>query len=394
MPRARPAPQRFDDHFIVRTIRDFFLSLLIIITVELGLRFALMAWTYRTAEAARTEAAATRLAEDVRSIMLNQGGPVAARTVYPVIRRNHEQLGLSIAIEPAPATVEAITDLFGTAPRGIPARWPDGPHHEARVELRADEFCVSCHHLSEPGDVLGWVTVRNYRETHLARWWHDVRLSGIFGMGNVIMHTIVLFVLLRLRMEPLLGLRAVVGRLARAGSDLSHRAVVRSADEFGELAHDLNHFLDRLTQIIDDMSRVLTEIADMSLRMQDLGDGIEQQARALGDDAGHLPPGGAAGASGLADILLGIEALAGHLEMPAAERARLGEIRARLGALSDSGTGGDRLRTGIRALGSTAGEMRVLEERMRALASEGQRLIARLGRGPADPPEQPGPAIG
>lgn len=39
-----------------------------------------------------THYALEQLAADVRSIMLNQGGPVAARTVYSILRRTHQAL--------------------------------------------------------------------------------------------------------------------------------------------------------------------------------------------------------------------------------------------------------------------------------------------------------------
>jgi len=383
------APDRFDEHFIVRTIRDFFISLLVIITVELGARFGLMLWTYNTVEAQRTQIAAERLAEDVRAIMLNRGGPVAARTVYPVIERNHDLMGLDIAVEPAPATVAAITDMLGTPPRGIPADWPSGLHHEARIAIVAEEFCTACHHNSEPGDTLGWATVRNYRAVHVARWLEDVWLSGLFGMGNIIMHTIVLFVLLRLRMEPLLSLRAVVAQLARAGSDLGHRAPVRSPDEFGELAHDLNLFLGRLTLIIEDMSRVLAEIDDISSRMQDMGDAIDRHARALSEQIEALPRGLAGEAAGLDGLLAALADVAAHLGLDDAARARIAAARARLAEVA---TAGDvaAVNEGLSALGGSAGEMRVLEERMRALSAEGQRLLARLGHARAETPQAAG----
>jgi len=381
MPAAHREPERFDEHFIVRVIRDFFVSLLIVIAVELTVRFAITLAAYNSAEAERTRAAAERLAEDVRAIMLNQGGPVAARTVYPVIERNHERLGLVIAIEPSEATVVAITDYLGTPPEGIPPDWPEGAHHEARVAIKADAFCISCHSASEPGDTLGWVTVRNYRATHVDRWLHDVWLSGLFGLGNIVIHTVVLFVLLRLRMEPLLSLRAVITRLAQAGSDISHRAPVRSADEFGELASGLNHFLDRLAHILEDMGRVLTEMGRIAGEMQNMGGTIESQARALEGEADALTEWVGSGPEALAGLLEGLAAVAGQLGVDAALRARLVALGAALPEATGIAEAGLRLRAGVHRMGDAAADMRLLEERMRALSTEGQRLLERLGHG-------------
>ena len=86
-------------------IRDFLIALTAIVGIELGGR-ALLAWRdFLSAERNATRLVAERLASDVRDIMLNEGGPVAARTVYPILRRNHEDLGYEIAIEPSSITV-------------------------------------------------------------------------------------------------------------------------------------------------------------------------------------------------------------------------------------------------------------------------------------------------
>jgi hypothetical protein len=53
----------------------------------------------------QVQAAADELAENVRSIMRNEGGPVAARTVYPILEQNWSDLGYCIAITPSPVTV-------------------------------------------------------------------------------------------------------------------------------------------------------------------------------------------------------------------------------------------------------------------------------------------------
>lgn len=382
---------RFDDSFIIRTIRDFFIGLLLIFIVELGVRYAMMLWNFETAQQERTQAAAENLAGDVRSIMLNRGGPVAARTIYPILQRDHAQMSLQIAIEPSDDTVKAVRGMMQSEPRGIPADWPDGTHHEARVGMVAEPFCIQCHSASKPGDTLGWVTVRNYRDSHVAQWLETVRLSGVFAMGNVIVDTIVLFFLLRLRMEPILSLRSVVSRLAKAGSDLSHRAPVRTEDEFGELAHDLNLFLDRLCHIIEDVGRVLTGIDKMAAQMETVSTGIDRQATRL---AAELP-GVGTDAVALEALLEGLEAISAQIGLDGAARARVTRMRADWQAARERASEA-RVNEEIRALDGSAGDMRRLEERMRGLAGEGQRLLARLGHestlaqaATADPPDSP-----
>ncbi|MCH8863701.1 MAG: HAMP domain-containing protein [Proteobacteria bacterium] len=46
---------------------------------------------------------------------------------------------------------------------------------------------------------------------------------------------------------------------------MSFRAPVKSADEFGELASDLNRFLDRLNQILEDLGDVLARATNKAV---------------------------------------------------------------------------------------------------------------------------------
>jgi hypothetical protein len=103
---------RFDQSFVIRMIRDFLLALTIIVVFELGGRLLLAMNHFEREDREATEVAAERLAQDVKDIMLNSGGPVAARTVYPIIRRNHSELGLEIAIVPSEIAVQSIQKTF------------------------------------------------------------------------------------------------------------------------------------------------------------------------------------------------------------------------------------------------------------------------------------------
>ena len=51
---------------------------------------------------------ADKLSNDIRSIMLNAGGPTAARTIYPIIDKNYHDLGFLVAVEPSQITVDSI----------------------------------------------------------------------------------------------------------------------------------------------------------------------------------------------------------------------------------------------------------------------------------------------
>lgn len=262
-PVAQSTFGRFDHSFVMRMMRDFFLLLLLLGVLELAVKFLLVYHNFKDEQEYLTRNAAETLAADVKSIMLNEGGPVAARTVYPILRKQYGERGLNIAIIPSEVTVQSIEDLFDFTAKGSPAAWPkiNGDFHETAVVIEAEEFCRSCHVLAKPGDVLGHVVVRNYFDYHLHQWWDAVLLTGTFSFAKIVFHTVVLFLLLKFRMEALLVLRSAVGALARAGADLSPRARVISHDEFGELAHDLNAFLDRIAGIIDELRQVMAGIA-------------------------------------------------------------------------------------------------------------------------------------
>ena len=393
---------RFDRSFAIRMIRDFMIALLAIVVLELGARYALARYEFATEDREATELAAERLAGDVKDIMLNSGGPVAARTVYPIIRRHSEQAALEIAIVPSAVTVEAIQQRFGFTPHGITPDWSDGPHHEATVELHAEPFCIQCHVTAQPGDVLGQVTVRSYRSHRLAEWWREARVISVVGMGNVLLHTIVLFLLLRVRMEPLLRLRAAVARLARGRMDLGLRAEVRSDDEFGELAADFNHFLDRIVLLVEDLDDVLGKVAAVNQRLLQVGTEMDARidtVQALSRDtmrrayeigqkiagpwgetvsaldlviAGRVGSPGGDGSPELdprmQDVLRSLRQAAA-VQLEAADQ--LSELTELLSRLSQEVAGDSHYR----------GEIRLLEERMQSVAESGQTLLARL-RGP------------
>ena len=204
---------------------------------------------------------ANDLAENVRSIMRNEGGPVAARTMYPILEKNWSDLGYVIAIEPSAVTVQSIEDGFGFVPMGIPADdWPDGRFQYSELNITAEEFCLACHTEASTGDTLGTVTVRNYLSRDFALWFEDVQLTAALSAGKILLHSFLLFIILRARLEPLMELRAVVSNLARAYGTLGHRAEIRTSDEFGVLARDLNLFLDRISRIVSELDAVLGKV--------------------------------------------------------------------------------------------------------------------------------------
>ena len=111
----------------------------------MGIRYGARVSDFRHAEPARVDRAASQLANDIRSIMLNSGGPTAAQTVYPILNRNYDDLGLSIAVEPAEVTIESMKASRGMEAQGLKARWPPGAHQQASVSLTAEQFLSLIH---------------------------------------------------------------------------------------------------------------------------------------------------------------------------------------------------------------------------------------------------------
>ncbi len=259
--RGNPTIGRFDKSFIVHMIRDFFIVLVIVTLVEFSIKAGLVFYNYQINGSDEAKAVAEDLSDNVISIMRNEGGPVAARTMYPILNDNWTELGYSIAIVPTPATVRSIEAGFGFTPRGIPDEsWPEGRYKMHQTEITAEPFCLACHTEANVGDVLGTVIVRNYLATDFALWFKDVQLTASLAAGKILLHSFLLFLILRARMEPLLELRSVVSNLARAYGRLDHRAEIRTSDEFGVLARDLNLFLDRITGIVSELDTVLAKV--------------------------------------------------------------------------------------------------------------------------------------
>lgn len=397
----------FEQSFMFHMIRDFFLLLVAVAALELGIRYALLRLNFAQQEPARVDGAAQKLANDVKAIMLNSGGPMAAATIYPILDRNYTDLGLSIAVLPSAVTVESMQQRFGLEAIGLQPRWTDSEHQQASVSLTAEQFCLGCHLKAKVGDVLGTVHVRSYLASKEAAWWQEVRLTAGALSLKILLHTLLLFGLLKVRMAPLLTLRATVAGLAKGVMDLSPRAAVNTADEFGELAQDLNHFLDRIGVVVQDLDRILAEVVRVGARLGALNRGLEQQVDGLrstalqrmGDDARRsldLQLLAAREAGAFDALAQTLDTLAHAGALPAATGAELQAQLARLrqrfaavaGALTDVAPPvvvAQAQSAEYQALALSLREMALLEGSMQQVAEAGQRVVHRLtqGRPPA-----------
>lgn len=263
--QSNPAIGQFDKSFLIHMIKDFFLVLLVVTLIEFALKAGKVYWDYESNGEQQALVVAKELSENVISIMTNAGGPIAVRTMYPILEDNWAELGYEIAIVPSNVTVQSIEKGFGYKPEGIPiAGMTDSEHKTAKLDVSATEFCTSCHTDAKVGDILGQIVVRNYLDRDIAMWWEDVKLTLGLAIGKIVLHSILLFLILRARMQPLLRLRAVVSKLSKAYTNLNHRAEVRTADEFGVLARDLNIFLDRISRLVQELDLVLNQVVEVN----------------------------------------------------------------------------------------------------------------------------------
>ena len=385
---------RFDQSFFIKMVVSFLVFTLAVAVLEIGIRYVLVRREF-SASAPETEAAAERLANDVRSIMLNRGGPVASRTIYPILQRNFERTGLQIAIEPSELTRTSIERLFEFTPRGIPAEWQDGRYNEGRVDIRAEDFCLQCHTGARVGQVLGTVTVRDYLGTRLDGWKEEVRLTGGLNLVTIVIHSVILFFLLRALLGPLLSLRAAVARLAKGAGGISTRAEVRSNDEFGELAHDLNAFLDRVDHMLRDLERTIGKMVAVATRLAQVtgqaGKQLEGVEGALSDTvspedvAARDPVRTAADLANLDQLLDTLDQGLG--EADPADRARIAEVRGRLEAAragweryARMTASVPRLIHEVHGLRHMIQEIGFLEEHLADVAESGRDLLGRVLR--------------
>lgn len=388
---------RFEQSFVFHMIRDFFLLLLAVAAVELAIRYAALLYDFRTREPERVNRAAEQLAQDIKSIMLNSGGPLAAQTVYPILNRNYDDLGLQIAVQPAEVTIESMRQTFKMEPQGLKPRWAEGAHQQAQVALKAEQFCLGCHVKAQVGEVLGTVSVRSYLARKEAVWWQEVRVTAGALSLKILAHTIVLLFLLKVRMQPLLSLQGTVAALAKGVMDLSPRAKVKTEDEFGDLAQDLNHFLDRISLVVHDLDKILSEVVAVGERLGTVNRRLEQQLDQLRDGAllsladgarrGLDTRVAAAREAGAFEVL--VQMVDAGAPGSAALRAPLLQLQQRfeavLQALQSAAPPvltGERQSADFQAFAQSLREMAVLETQMQAVAESGQRVLQRLASRP------------
>jgi len=395
--QSNPSIGRFDKSFLIHMIKDFFLVLLLVSIIEFALKAGKVYLDYQTNGENEARSVAEEISENVVSIMSNSGGPVAARTVYPILEKAWTDLGYEIAIVPSAITVQAIEKTFNFAPEGIPIDgMADEEHKTATVEIAARQVCISCHIGAAPGDVLGSVTVRNYLGRDFAMWWEDVKLTMGLAVGKIVLHSILLFLILRARMEPLLRLRSVVSRLSKAYTDLNQRAEVRTPDEFGVLARDLNVFLDRITRLVDELNTMLHKVVDVNddiiqiqIDLRSKIDSVVKNTRSIERNAMLSAKGEAKLSEAWFDAVkhsvADLDTVLAKIDNIPGAQPLLENLHSVVANAEEQIKNSEQLYLSIADLGDEAdalrrpmSEMTRLEERMQAIIETGSQLIGRL----------------
>jgi methyl-accepting chemotaxis protein len=215
----------------------------------------------------------------------------------------------------------------------------------------------------------------------------------------------VLFFLLKVRMEPLLALRTTAASLAKGVMNLSPRTKVNSNDEFGELAQDINHFLDRVKQIVQDLDGILSEVVSVGSRLGVLNRHLEQQLDGMRDDTFQKSWNEnqrnlsmqivAAREAGAFEVL--VQTL-DDLAHSAERNDELAPLRAQLAKLQNSFASitqavknaspapelAQAQAAQYQALSQSLREMALLEASMQKVAESGQQVIHRLAKGRSD----------
>jgi methyl-accepting chemotaxis protein len=249
------------------------------------------------------------------------------------------------------------------------------------------------------------VTVRSYLSRKEATWWQEVRVTASALSIKIVIHTIVLFFLLKVRMEPLLALRTTAASLAKGVMNLSPRTKVNSNDEFGELAQDINHFLDRVKQIVHDLDGILSEVVAVGSRLGVLNRHLEQQLDAMRDDtfqnswnesqrnlSMQIVAAREAGAfEALVQTLDTLSQSSGRGDELAPLRAQLAKLQSSFSSIThavQNATPSPELAQAqaaqYQALSLSLREMALLEASMQKVAESGQQVIHRLAKGRPD----------
>ncbi len=128
----------------------------------------------------------------------------------------------------------------------------DGKHTLRLIRpLVADAECLACHATSNIGDVLGVMDLTFSMQdidTNISKI--SMKFFGIFVAFLLLILVLVLFVLKKVVGNPISLLLTRVKDLSSGDSDLTKRVDIKSSDEIGEVAHEVNNFIEKIEKTI------------------------------------------------------------------------------------------------------------------------------------------------
>ena len=117
--------------------------------------------------------------------------------------------------------------------------------------LVAGAECLACHATSNIGDVLGVMDLTFSMQdidSNISKI--SMKFFGIFVAFLLLILVLVLFVLKKVVGNPINLLLARVKDLSSGDSDLTKRVNIKSSDEIGEVAHEVNSFIEKIEKTI------------------------------------------------------------------------------------------------------------------------------------------------
>ena len=86
----------------------------------------------------------------------------------------------------------------------------------------------------------------------------------LFGMGMILLSIAIMIFLIKKLLQPLDKLNTVVKDLSSSEGDLKQRLHVASNDEFGQVSHNINLFIEKLHEIVNKSKTISNENASIS----------------------------------------------------------------------------------------------------------------------------------
>jgi methyl-accepting chemotaxis protein len=150
----------------------------------------------------------------------------------------------------------------------------------ASADVATVEACISCHGGKKLGDVLGVLSlsipISHAKETMVSSMLH----SGMWMIGIIgIFLGAVCWLVYRLVLQPLYTLIGITRAIAQGGGDLTKRLFVeKGSDEFVELSHNLNTFIEKMQLTVSSVKRVINRLVGSTMQLSTTADEVVQAA--------------------------------------------------------------------------------------------------------------------